>query len=86
MLAKKVVTNRKRKQEMEASLKAIDDINQKRSISKAEIAEGKEKAREEKQRYRHNLAEKRQEAASNEFRLILKGKRVIFRAIVVLTA
>ena len=77
MLAKKVVTNRKRKQEMEASLQAIDDINQKRSISKAEIAEAKEKAKEEKQRYRHNLAEKKQDVVSNELRVIIKGKKTM---------
>jgi hypothetical protein len=77
MLAKKVVTNRKRKQEMEASLQAIDDINQKRSISKAEIAEAKEKAKEEKQRYRHNLAEKKQDVVSNELRVIIKGKKAM---------
>ena len=58
---------------MKESLQAIDAINQKRSETKAEILKAKEKAKEEKQRYRHNLAEKKQKAASNEYRIVLKG-------------
>lgn len=73
MLAKKVTINRKRKQEIDESLKSIDDINEKRAAAKATLEEAKDKAREENQKYKAIHKEEKTFIDPNQLRVIIKG-------------
>lgn len=72
-LAKKVVANRIRKSELESSISAIEEINEKRMISKAGIVEVRQIAKSQNKRVSRLSREERSIEDTNVYRLIIKG-------------
>ncbi|KAJ3305111.1 hypothetical protein HDV03_002038 [Kappamyces sp. JEL0829] len=72
-LAKRVISNRKRREELQRSAKAIEEINEKRTLQKALVQEAKEKEDRTQKKKPRLQREEKTEAKTNELRVIVKG-------------